>query len=88
MKEIYLFSKMEKYFDFSKWTKKMSKIGKPKHSLLTEIFYYDVENLSSQMNLIFLFCDDKFFIFFFGKLLKNLIYFHIRKCLEMKLSKN
>jgi hypothetical protein len=88
MKGNYWFLKMEKYFDFSKWTKKMSKNEKPKYSLLTEFFCDDVENLSSQINLKKIFCDCKIFYIFFGEMLKNLIYFYIRKCLEMKLSKN
>jgi hypothetical protein len=67
MKGIYWFLKMEKYFDFSKWTKKMSKIRKPKYSLLTEFFCDDVENLSSQINLKKIFCDCKNFIFFLEK---------------------
>jgi hypothetical protein len=88
MKGNEVISKMEKYFDFSKWTKKMSKNEKPKYSLLTDFFCDDVEILSSQINPKNLFCDCKIFYIFFGKMLKNLIYFHIRKCLEMKLSKN
>jgi len=50
-------SKMEKYFDFSKWTKKMSEIEMPKYSLLTDFFCDDIEFLSSEMNLDILFCD-------------------------------
>jgi hypothetical protein len=58
-------------------------------TLLTDrIFYYDILKLSSQIKPEKIFCDDNFFYIFFGKMLKNLIYFHIRKCLEMKLSKN
>jgi len=45
------FLKMEKYFGFSKWTKKMSKNEKPKYSLLTDFFCDDVEKLSSQTKL-------------------------------------
>jgi hypothetical protein len=66
----------------------MSKMRKPKTSLLTEFFYYDSENLSSQINLEKKICDWKKILFLIEKLLKNLIYFHIRKCLEIKLSKN
>ena len=45
-------------------------------------------NLSSQINLEKKICDWKKILFLIEKLLKNLIYFHIRKCLEIKLSKN
>jgi hypothetical protein len=45
------FSKMQKYFEISKWTKKMSKIGMPKKSLLRKIYAYDIEKLSSQDNV-------------------------------------
>jgi hypothetical protein len=69
MKGIDRISKMEKYFDFSKWTKKMSKIGKPKYSLLTDFFCDDVEILSSQMKLKKLFCDCKNFYIFFEKMI-------------------
>jgi hypothetical protein len=58
---------MEKYFDFSKWTKKMSKNEKPKYSLLTDFFCDDVEKLPSQIKLTFLFCDCKIFYIFLGK---------------------
>ena len=61
------FLKMEKYFDFSKWTKKMSKNEKPKYSLLTDFFCDDVEKLSSQIKPEILFCDDKFFYIFLEK---------------------
>ncbi len=67
MKGICRFLKMEKYFDFSKWTKKMSKNEKPKYSLLTDFFCDDVENLSSQIKLKILFCDCKNFYNFLGK---------------------
>ncbi len=67
MKGIYWFLKMEKYFDFSKWTKKMSKIRKPKYSLLTDFLCDDVENLSSQIKLKILFCDRKNFYIFLRK---------------------
>jgi hypothetical protein len=66
----------------------MSKIDMPKTSLLTEFFYYDSEKLSSQIKLEKKICDWKKILFLIEKLLKNLIYFHIRKCLEIKLSKN
>jgi hypothetical protein len=66
----------------------MSKIDMSKTSLLTEFFYYDSENLSSQIKLEIFFCYWKKISFKIEKLLKNLIYFHIRKCLEIKLSKN
>ena len=42
--------KMKSVLTFSKWTKKMSKNDLTKMSLLTEIFYDDLENLSSQIN--------------------------------------
>jgi hypothetical protein len=66
----------------------MSKIDMSKTSLLTEFFYYDSENLSSQIKLEIFFCYWKKISLKIEKLLKNLIYFHIRKCLEIKLSKN
>jgi hypothetical protein len=69
MKGNELISKMEKYFDFSKWTKKMSKNEKPKYSLLTDFFCDDVEILSSQTNLKKIFCDCKIFYIFFGKMI-------------------
>ena len=63
------FRKMKSILTFSKWTKKMSKIGKPKKSLLTEFFYYDIENLSSQTKLKKIFCDCKNLKIFFIKIL-------------------
>jgi len=77
MKGIDRISKMEKYFDFSKWTKKMSKIGKPKYSLLTVFFCDDVENLSSQAKLKILFCDCKKIIFFRENYLEFFFVSHI-----------
>ena len=38
----------------------MSKIDMPKTSLLTEFFYYDIENYGHKLNQIFLFCYDIF----------------------------
>jgi hypothetical protein len=64
-------SKIEKYFGFQKMDKKMSKMGMPKKSLLTKICAYDIENLSSQMNLQKKICDCNFFI-------KNLKIFSFR----------
>jgi hypothetical protein len=55
---------MEKFFEISKWTKKMSKMGKPKYFLLTNFFCDDVEKLSSQINVIVFFVIVKFLLFF------------------------
>jgi hypothetical protein len=46
MKGINRIPKMKSIFEISKWTKKMSKIGMPKYSLLTDFFYDDIEKLS------------------------------------------
>jgi hypothetical protein len=61
---------MKSIFEISKWTKKMSKMGMPKMSLLRKICAYDIEKLSSQMKLKKIFCDCKILIFFAGKKLK------------------
>jgi hypothetical protein len=61
---------MKSIFEISKWTKKLSKIGMPKMSLLRKICAYDIEKLSSQMKLNKIFCDCKILIFFTEKSLK------------------
>jgi hypothetical protein len=53
---------MKSILTFSKWTKKMSKNGLSKMSLLTDFFCDDVENLSSQINPTNFICDYNFFV--------------------------
>jgi len=66
--EVKTFGKV--FLTFPKWTKKMSKNQKPKHSLLTKKLPYHIEKLSSQINLQIFFCD----CIFLNKKLKNFFF--------------
>jgi len=65
MKGFDLISKMEKYFDFSKWTKKMSEFHLAEYSLLTDFFITIPKIYRHKLNEEKYFVTINFFIYMY-----------------------